>query len=105
MRLGPLEQKYVYVGLDAHLADGSPAVVESVEVAVLPLNSRTGPATAWRGVTVAEGQVRVLLAGSDADADADALTASPPGVDLWVRIVDHPEVEVYRAAQIVVSSY
>jgi hypothetical protein len=75
----------------ATLADGSPATVATIDVALLPLRTAPTGATTWTAYPVTTGEVTVLLAGPDA-SPTSAVVVPVAGGTLWFREVDSPEV-------------
>jgi hypothetical protein len=102
MNLGRIERQYARFPITGTLDDGTPADLTDVSVAVLPRSSAPTADTAWTPVTPADGAVRVLLAGPDADP-ADALPVPVRGGDLWVRVTDTPEIDVAMVERIAVT--
>lgn len=95
MDLTRISRKYARLPLVATLADGSPATIAGVDVALTPVDGRVDAATAWTPAAPRDGVPHVLLAGPDADATG-ALPVPEDGADLWGRVTDHPEVDVVR---------
>ena len=97
-----ISRKFVEVPVTAALADGSPAVLAGVDVALLERNGRPTDDTTWTPATYGDGVARILVAGPDADP-AGALVLTDGGADVWVRISDNPEVDAAKAGSIVVG--
>jgi hypothetical protein len=91
----------VNIPVTATDAAGDPQVLTGIDVALLPPRTTPTSATTWTAATYAAGFATVLLAGPDAD-DTDALAVPVAGADLWVRVVDNPEVVVVRAGRVAV---
>ena len=102
MKLSRIARKYARIPLTVTLADGSPASVPGVDVALLPLGATPTADTEWIPVTVDNGAAVVLVAGPDADPE-DALVIPADGVYVWVRITDNPEVDVAKVGKLSVA--
>lgn len=102
MDLTRISRKYAKVTVTATDATGAPITVAGVDVALLPPRGKPTAATAWTAATYADGVATVLLAGPDA-SPADALVVPADGANLWVRVVDTPEVDATNAGPIVVG--
>lgn len=102
MDLNRIDRKYAKVTVTATLANGDPATLTGVDVALLAPRSTPTAATTWTAATYAAGVATVLLAGPDADP-AGALVVPATGADLWIRVVDSPEVDATRVQRITVS--
>lgn len=102
MDLTRISRKYVHVTLDAKLANGTPATLAGVDIALLPVHEYPTSTTTWTPSAYADGQAVVLLAGPDADP-VGALVVPANGADLWARITDSPEVDAARIERIVVT--
>jgi hypothetical protein len=102
MNLGRIERQYATFPVTATLDNGEPADLSDVAVALLPPRATPTPDTTWTATTVTDGKIRVLLAGPDAPAEG-ALTIPAGGADLWLRVLDTPEVDTVRVDQVRVS--
>lgn len=102
MDLNRIDRKYAKVTVTAALANGDPATLTGVDVALLAPRSTPTAATTWTAATYAAGVATVLLAGPDADP-AGALVVPATGADLWIRVVDSPEVDATRVQRIAVT--
>lgn len=102
MELSRIERQYVDITLTATLRDGSPATIAGVDVAILGRRATPTGATVWTPTDYADGTATVLLAGPDADPDG-ALVVPTGERDLWVRIIDTPEVDTARIERINVT--
>jgi hypothetical protein len=103
MNLGRIERQYAHFPVTATLHDGTDADLSDVSVALVPRSAAPTAATAWTPVTVTDGRVRVLLAGPDAEAADGALTVPDDGAELWVRVLDSPEVDTVKVERVQVS--
>jgi hypothetical protein len=103
VNLGRIERQYARITVTATLADGAPADLAGVDVALLPPRSKPTADTTWTAADWADGNATVLLAGPDAAAVAGALTVPAGGADLWVRVTDTPEVDTAVVDRINVS--
>lgn len=101
MQLNRIDRKYAKVTVTATDADGDPTPLTAVDVALLPVGSTPKAATAWTASTYADGVATVLLAGPDADP-TNALPVPAAGADLWIRVVDIPEVDAAKVGRIAV---
>lgn len=101
MNLSRLDRIYGYVDVTATLADGAPATVAGVEGALLAPRATPKATTVWSAATYTDGTARFLLAGPDA-TPTDALPVPAAGADLWIRVVDNPEVQAVRVDRITV---
>ena len=79
--------------------DGA-ATPSAVLVALLPPRSGPSAATVWTSVTYAAGIVTVLLAGPDADPTGAVVV--PASADLWMKVVDTPEIDAVKVERITV---
>lgn len=99
MEISPISKQYVEVGVTVTLADGEPATVSGVDVAVLPIRTSPTASTAWTEAEGDAGSWRVLVAGPSADP-AGAVTVPAGGADLWMRVQDNPEVTAAKVVRI-----
>lgn len=97
MIITPISQQYVEVDVVAKLANGSDAPVSGVDVALLPPRVSPDADTLWTTAAYALGTATVLVAGPDADGD---LVVPRSGADLWMRVVDSPEVTATKITRI-----
>jgi hypothetical protein len=98
-RIDRLRRSY---DVTAVLPDGATATLTAVDVALLLPRTTPTAATTWTAASYTAGVATVLLAGPDADP-TDALTVPTGGVDLWMRVVDVPEVDAERIERITVQ--
>lgn len=101
LELARVERLYRDYTVTAVLRNGSPATVSGVDVALIPPRTTPSASTAWTATTYAAGVATVLLAGPDA-AGSGAVVVPAAGADLWLRVVDNPEVDVARVERIAV---
>lgn len=102
MQLTRIERVTARVTVTAKLADGTPATVTGVSVALLGSGAKPTVGTTWTTATFSAGVATVLLAGPDADPTA-ALVLPLAGADLWIRDVENPEVTATMVDHISVS--
>lgn len=102
MDLNRIERKYAKVTATATDADGAPATLTGVDVALLAPHATPTATTTWTASTPVNGKWRILLAGPDA-SPTDALVVPSGGADLWIRVTDVPEVDAARVERITVS--
>lgn len=102
MQLSRIDRQYVDIDVVATLADGAPAILTGVDVALLAPRAAPTDATTWTAAAYADPTATVLVAGPDADATG-ALVVPPTGADLWLRVVDDPEVTARRVTRISVT--
>lgn len=103
MELSRIDCQYVDLEVTATLRDGTAATLTGVDVAILPYRTRPTAATAWTASTYAAGVATVLISGPDAGGVPNALVVPDGGGELWVRVVDAPEVDAARVAFISVD--
>lgn len=92
LTLSRIDRIYRTYDVTATLAGGGPATLTGVDVAVLLPRTTPTASTTWTAATYAAGVATVLLAGPDADPTG-ALVIPAAGADLWIRVVDTPEVD------------
>lgn len=102
MNFTRVTKKYVEVPVTAALADGTPATLAGVDVTLLTPRTTPDEDTTWTPATYGDGVARILLAGPDADP-AGAVVVPASGADLWVRVVDNPEVDAARIERLTVQ--
>lgn len=100
--LSRVERLYREYTVTAALPDGSPATLTAVDIAFLAPGATPTAATAWTRTTYTAGVARVLLAGPDAAAEG-ALTVPAPGADIWLRVVDTPEVDTAMIERVTIQ--
>lgn len=100
MNLNRIDCQYVDIAVTATLRDGSPATLAGVDVAVLAPRRTPTATTAWTAATYTAGTATVLLAGPDSAGAPDAVAVPEGGGDLWIRVLDAPEVDAARIARI-----
>lgn len=100
--LSRIDRLYRRYTVTATLAGGGPATLTGADVALLTPRSKPTGATVWTATDYAAGVATVLLAGPDAD-DTGALAVPAGGADLWIRVVDSPEVDAELVERISVS--
>lgn len=89
-QLSRIDRVYRHYDVTATLADGTPATLAGVDVALLAVHGKPTAATGWTPTAYTDGTATVLLAGPDADP-----TGAVPvqrKADLWIRVTDTPEV-------------
>lgn len=98
-----LDRRYRYYDVAAAMPNGDPATLDGVSVALLPPRTPPDETTVWTTAEYVGEVVTVLLAGPEAD-DTDATLVVPDGgADLWIRVVDEPEVMTARVERISVT--
>lgn len=97
-----ISRLYVEFDVAAVLPDGNPATITGVDVSLLPVNTAPDVDTTWTAAAYAAGVGSVLLAGPDADATG-ALPVPAAGADLWLRVIDTPEVDAARVVRVTVK--
>lgn len=102
VQISRIDRLYRYYDVTATLPNGSPATLTGVTVALLPPRTRPTGATTWTAATYAAGVATVLLAGPDADPTG-AVVVPSGGADLWIKVVDTPEVDAERVERITVA--
>lgn len=100
LTLSRIDCVYARISVEAALADGTPAVLTHIDVALLPPGSTPDADTVWTSVSVVDGVASVLLAAPDADDPGDALLVPTAGVDLWLRVVDNPETQAVKVGRV-----
>lgn len=100
--LSRIDRLYREYDVTATLAGGGPATLTGVDVALLPPRTTPTGATTWTPATYASGVATVLLAGPDADTTG-ALVVPEGGADVWIRVVDTPEVDAEKVERISVA--
>lgn len=98
-RVDRVYRKYTVAATDA---DGAPAAIGGVDVALLPPRTSPTAATGWAAAEADGDQWRVLLAGPDADPTG-ALVVPAAGADVWLRVTDSPEVDAKRVERITIT--
>jgi dihydrofolate reductase len=98
--LNRIDCQYVDITVTATLRNGEPAPLTAVDVAVLTQRATPTADTSWTAAVYSDDIATVLLAGPDAQPDIGALTVPVGGGDLWIRVVDAPEVDAARIARI-----
>lgn len=102
MELSRIDRLYASIDVTGTLADGSPATITGVDVALLAPRATPVAATVWTAATYADGTARVLLAGPDANP-VGALAVPAGGGDLWIRVTDTPEVDATKVERVTVT--
>lgn len=100
--LSRVDLVYREYDVTATAADGNPATLDAVAVALLPPRTTPTAATTWTAGTYTGGVLTVLLAGPDASG-AGALSVPAAGADLWVKVTDTPEIDAQRIERITVT--
>lgn len=85
----------------ATLGTGVPDVISGIEVALLPPRVAPDINTAWTAAQYASGTATVLYAGPDAD-ETGAIVVPTGGADVWMRVIDSPEVQAVKVERITV---
>lgn len=99
MQISAIDRQYVHITTSITLHDGTPASVSSLEGAIVRTGTTPGASQAWVTATALAGKWRLMLAGPYADSTG-ALVVPFVGGDLWVRVVDNPEILAKFAAHI-----
>ena len=99
MQLSRIDRVYGHIPVTAKGADGEPASLAGVDVALIKPRATPTAATSWLSATYSDGEARILLAGPDADP-TDARVVPTGGADLWLRVTDIPEVQAVKVARI-----
>lgn len=100
MELNRTDCQYVDIEVSATLRDGAPAPLTGVDVAMLAKRRTPDTTTVWTAATYNDGVATVLLAGPQAAAVPDSLVVPDGGGDLWIRVIDAPEVDSAHVARI-----
>jgi hypothetical protein len=85
------------------LGPDMPAVIAGVDVALVEPRSAPSGTTTWVASTYATGTATVLVAGYDADPTGALVVPAGQGADLWIRVVDNPEVTATRVMRVIVE--
>jgi hypothetical protein len=94
MNLARVACKYADVTVTATLANGSPATISGVDMALVPPGASPDHTTAWQASTYVNGVASILVAGHEFPSPpVGALVTSVAGGDLWARVTDNPEVD------------
>lgn len=99
LTLSRIDRLYREFTVTATLANGNPATLTGVDVALLPVGSTPKAATVWTASTYAGGVATVLLAGPDA-SPTNAIVVPPEGGDVWIRVTDTPEVDAEKVERV-----
>jgi hypothetical protein len=99
LRMSRVARKFLYPNAVATLADGTKADPEQVYVVLLPGRDTPDDDTPWVAVPDSQDGRRIMVAGASADP-TDALVVPVGGVDLWIRTIDGPEVDVVESRRI-----
>lgn len=99
VKMSSIDRLHIAVAVTAKLADGTPATLAGVDVAVLPRSTVPTASTAWTASSYSNGTATVLVAGPAAD-QTSAIALPRDGGDLWIRITDAPEVQAAFVDQI-----
>lgn len=102
LSLSRLDRIYGRVDVTGTLADGSPATLTAVSVAMIPAHTRPTATTVWTAATLDGRTLSVLLAGPDAD-QTGALAVPGGDGELWVRVVDSPESQAIKVDRVIVT--
>lgn len=102
LSLSRVDRVYGRIDITGTLADGSPATLSAVDVAIIPAHTRPTSATTWTPVTLAGRIVSILIAGPDADPE-DAFTVPGGDGELWVRVTDNPEAQAVKVDRVIVT--
>jgi hypothetical protein len=95
-RLPRVAAKFADITVTATLANGNPATITGVSVAIVPPGSLPTASTVWVAANWASPVAQVLLIGplcSPTSPPAYQLTVPSVGGDLWARVIDNPEVD------------
>lgn len=104
LTLTPITRQYVSIDVTAALASGAPAVISGVDAAIVTPRYAPSGTTSWRSITYASGTATVLVAGYDADPTGAIVVPPGQGVDLWIRVVDSPEVTATKVERLIVEA-
>jgi hypothetical protein len=99
LHLSRIARKYLYPNATVTLADGTKVDPSSVDVVLLLGRGTPTGDTEWTEVPLSPQGRRILVAGPDADP-TDAVVIPPGGADLWIRVLDEPEVDVTESRRI-----
>jgi hypothetical protein len=94
----PITRKRVRIGVSGTLSDGAGAVLDDVDVAMLPLRSVPDATTVWTDATLTDGDINPLVAAPDA-SQTGALPLTATGGKLWLKVVDEDEVDAVVVAE------
>jgi hypothetical protein len=103
VNLSRIGVQYAEVTVTATGPDGTPTDLPGVDIALLPPHHKPTDVTTWNAADYTDGVARVLLAGPDTDPPEGAIAVPPGGADLWLRVVDVPEVQAVRADRILIT--
>jgi hypothetical protein len=103
VELNSIDRQYVDITVTATLRDGSPAVLNGVDMTLLPPNRRPTAATVWTPASYDGITATVLLAGPEADPVEGALVVPVGGADLWIRVTDTPEVDAAKIERVAIN--
>lgn len=93
-RLPRVSAKFADITVVATKADGTPATIAGVAVAIVPPGSTPTATTVWVAANWVSPVAQVLLVGPLATPTSPppyALTVPAVGGDLWAQVVDNPE--------------
>ena len=94
MNLAQSAIKYWDVTVTATLANGSPATLTGVNMAIVPPGASPNHATPWLAASYSNGVASILVAGPEyQNPPGNALVVPPVGGDLWAQVVDNPETD------------
>jgi hypothetical protein len=106
LTLPRIGRKYVHIAVTATRYDRSPATITGVQVALLPPDDPPDADTVWHPAVFDEGDAVLLVEGPDAEPSPDPIgaVAVPVGeLEVWVRIVDHPEIDATAVGRLRVT--
>lgn len=101
LTLSRVDRLYRRYAVTATLAGGGAATITAVDVAFLPPRATPTSTTTWTPTTYTTGVATILIAGPDA-AGNGALVIPADGADVWLRVVDSPEIDAERVERITI---
>lgn len=102
LSLSRIDRIDLHIPVTATLADSTPADLAGVDVALLAPRTTPTAATTWTSAAYTGGVAVVLVAGPDADPTG-ALAIPAGGADVWLRVVDNPEVQAVCAGRVTIA--
>lgn len=102
LTLSRVDRIYGRIDVTGTLADGSPATLSAVDVAIIPAHTRPTSTTVWTATALTGRTLSVLIVGPDAD-QTGALAVPGGDGELWLRVVDTPETQAVRVDRVIVT--